>query len=166
MAHERNISITSAGTAGVRLTFCATSYTGAFTCTSYPVFSRATTDGTSYYAANTPLKQLSPAGSFASSNRPAVSYNQASGTALITFGYGTAFSSVLQEYESGASPRRYRYILHTSGHTPATAYTSSVSASTAVVAFGAVDVQVASTASASFISVCSDAVEGSAGGGL
>lgn len=166
MAHERNISITSAGTAGVRLTFCTTSYTGSFSCTSYPVFSSATTDGTSYYAANTPLKQLSPAGSFAAANSPAVSYSQASGTALITFGYGTAFSSVLQEYESGASPRRYRYILHTSGHTPATAYASSVSASTAVVAFGSVNLQISGTTTTPVISVCSDAVEGSAGGGL
>ena len=166
MAYQRNISIASAGTAGVRVTFCSTSYSGSFSCTSYPVFSSSTTDGTSFYAANTPLKQLSPAGSFRAANNPAVSFSSASGTALVTFPYGTSFSSTLQEYQSGGSPRRYRYILHTSGHTPATAYSASVSASTAVVMFGSVDVRVVSTAANSFISVCSDAVEGSAGGGL
>lgn len=166
MAYQRNISITSAGTAGVRVTFCSTSYTGSFSCTSYPVFSQSTTDGTSHYAANTPLKQLVPAGTFAAANNPAVSFNSTSGTALITFPYGTSFSSTLQEYDSGGSPRRYRYILHTSAHTPATAYAASVSASTAVVMFGTVDVRVPITASASFVSVCSDSIEGSAGGGL
>ena len=166
MAYQRNISIASAGTAGVRVTFCSTSYSGSFSCTSYPVFSSSTTDGTSFYAANTPLKQLSPAGSFRAANNPAVSFSSASGTALVTFPYGASFSSTLQEYQSGGSPRRYRYILHTSGHTPATAYSASVSASTAVVMFGSVDVRVVSAAADSFISVCSDAVEGSAGGGL
>lgn len=166
MAYQRNISIASAGTAGVRVTFCSTSYTGSFSCTSYPVFSQQTTDGTSSYAANSPLKQLSPAGSYASANNPAVSYSSGTGTALVTFTYGNTYSDTLQEYEASGSPRRYRYILHTSGHTPATAYAASVSASTAVVMFGSVDVRVASTASASFISVCSDTLEGSVGGGL
>jgi hypothetical protein len=149
MAYQRNISIASAETAGIRVTFCSTAYSGSFSCTSYPVFSAATTDGTSFYAANTPLKQLSPAGSFRAANTPAAS-----------------FSSTSQEYESGGSPRRYKYILHTSGHTPATAYSVSVSASTAVVMFGSVDVRVASTASASFVSVCADAIEGGAAGGF
>ena len=166
MAYQRNISIASASTAGVRVTFCSTSYSGSFSCTSYPVFSSSTTDGTSFYAANTPLKQLSPAGSFQAANSPAVSFSSASGTALVTFPYGTSFSSTLQEYQSGGSPRRYRYILHTSGHTPATAYSASVSASTAVVMFGSIDVRVVSTAADSFISVCSDVIEGGAGGGL
>ena len=166
MAYQRNISIASAATAGVRVTFCSTSYSGSFSCTSYPVFSSSTTDGTSFYAANTPLKQLSPAGSFQAANNPAVSFSSASGTALVTFPYGTSFSSTTQEYESGGSPRRYRYILHTSGHTPATAYSASVSASTAVVMFGSVDVRVVSTAADSFISVCSDAIEGGAAGGF
>lgn len=166
MSYQRNLSIASAGTAGVRVTFCSTSYSGAFSCTSYPVFSQQTTDGTSAYAANSPLRQLSPAGSYAAANNPSVSYSSTTGTALVTFTYGNTYSDTLQEYEAGGSPRRYRYILHTSGHTPATAYTSLVSASTAVVMFGSVDVRVASTASASFISVCSDTLEGSTGGGL
>lgn len=166
MAYQRNISINARSTAGVRVTFCSTAYTGSFSCTSYPVFSQATTDGTSFYAANTPLKQLSPAGSFASSNSPTVSYSQASGTALVTFSYGPSFSDASAEYESGGSPRRYRYILHTSGHTPATAYSASVTSGTAVVLYGSVDVRVANTASASFLTVCADSVEGGVGGTL
>lgn len=166
MPYQRNLSIASAGTAGVRVTFCSTSYSGTFSCTSYPVFSQTTTEGTNRYAVNSALKQLSPAGSYAAANNPSVSYSSTTGTALVTFTYGNTYSDTLQEYEAGGSPRRYRYILHTSGHTPATAYTSLVSASTAVVMFGSVDVRVASTASASFISVCSDTLEGTVGGGL
>lgn len=166
MPHTRNITIASAGTAGVRVTFCSTAYSGTFTCTSYPVFSQATTGGTASYAANSPLRQLSPPGGLVAANNPTVSYSQTSGTALITFNYGNTFNGTLPEYASGGSPRRYRYIMHTSGHTPATAYSASVSASTAVVVVGSVEVRVASTASASFLTVCSDQIEGSVGGGL
>ena len=166
MAYERNISIVSASTAGIRITLCSTAYNGALSCTSYPVFSASTTEGTSHYAANSPLRQPLAGGSILASNSPSVAYNQASGTALVTFTYGSAFSSATAEYESGASPRRYRYIVHTSEHSPATAYSASVSASTAVLMYGSVDMRVVSTANNSFASVCSDAIEGGAGGGL
>lgn len=166
MAHERNIAISAAGTAGVRLTFCSTAYTGSYSCTSYPVFSFATTDGTNRYSANSPLKQLYPAGSYSSANNPSVAFSTASGTALITFAYGSTFSDATPEYSSGGVPRRYRYILHRSGHTPATAYSAAVTAGTAVVAYGSVDMRVVSTASQSFATVCASSVEGSVSGGL
>ena len=166
MASTRNVSIAAAGTAGVRITLSATTYSGSFSCTSYPVFSGSTTDGTAFFAVNAPLKQPLVGGSLVASNSPAVSYDQASGTALITFTYGPSFSDSQAEYETSASPRRYQYILHASGHTPATAYSASVVASTAVVLYGSVDVRVASTASASFVSVSESRVEGSAAGGF
>jgi hypothetical protein len=165
MSTQRNISIVSAGTAGVRVTFCSTSYTGSFSCTSYPVFSSSTTGGTSFYAIDSPLRQpLS--GSILSANNPAVAYNSTAATALVTFTYGSSFSGSAAEYESGASPRRYRYILHSSGHTPATAFSSAVTSGTAVVLFGSVDMRVVSTAATPFIAVCNAAAEGSVGGGL
>lgn len=166
MATERNLSIVSAGTAGVRITLCSTTYTGSFSCTSYPVFSNSTTDGTAFYAVNSPLRQPLVGGSVVTANSPTVSYNSPTGTALITFAYGSSFSDSAAEYESAASPRRYRYIMHTSGHTPATAYSSAVTAGTAVVLFGSVDMRVVSTAASSFVSVCDAAIEGGAGGGL
>ena len=165
MATERNISVVAAGTAGVRVTLCSTAYTGSFSCTSYPVFSSSTTGGTAFYAVNSPLRQPL-GGSVVSATNPTVSYDAPTGTALITFAYGSSFSDSSAEYETAASPRRYRYVLHSSGHTPATAYSSAVTASTAVVLFGSVDMRVVSTASASFLSVCDSSVEGSAGGGL
>ena len=165
MSTERNISIVSAGTAGVRVTFGSTTYTGSFSCTSYPVFSSSTTGGTSFYAIDSPLRQpLS--GSIVSANNPTVAYNFTTATALITFTYGSSFIGSAAEYESGASPRRYRYILHSSGHTPATAYSSVVTSGTAVVLFGSVDMRVVSTAAASFLSVRDSIAEGSVGGGL
>ena len=165
MSTERNISIVSAGTAGVRVTFCSTSFTGSFSCTSYPVFSSSTTGGTSFYAIDSPLRQpLS--GSILSANNPTVAYNFTTATALITFAYGSSFSDSAAEYESAASPRRYRYILHSSGHTPATAFSSAVTSGTAVVLFGSVDMRVVSTAATPFIAVCNAVPEGSAGGGL
>lgn len=166
MASNRNVFIAAAGTAGVRITLGSTTYTGSFSCTSYPVFSGSTTDGTAFYAVNSPLKQPLVGGSLVASNSPTVAYDQASGTALITFAYGSSFSSSSAEYESAASPRRYQYILHASGHTPATAYSAAVVASTAVVLYGSVDVRVVSTASVSFVSVSESRVEGSATGGF
>ena len=165
MSTERNISIVSAGTAGVRVTFGSTTYTGSFSCTSYPVFSSSTTGGTSFYAIDSPLRQpLS--GSVVSANNPAVSYNSSSATALVTFTYGSSFSDSAAEYAAAASPRRYRYILHSSGHTPATAYSSAVTSGTAVVLFGSVDMRVVSTAATPFITVLEAVAEGSVGGGL
>jgi hypothetical protein len=165
MSTQRNISIVSAGTAGVRVTFGSTTYTGSFSCTSYPVFSSSTTGGTSFYAIDSPLRQPIN-GSILSANNPAVSYNSSAATALVTFTYGSSFSDSAAEYESGASPRRYRYILHSSGHTPATAFSSVVTSGTAVVLFGSVDMRVVSTAATPFITVLDAAAEGSAGGGL
>ena len=143
MTTERNISIVSAGTAGVRVTFGSTTYTGSFSCTSYPVFSSSTTGGTAFYAINAPLRQPLN-GSIVSANNPTVAYNSTAATALITFTYGSSFSDSAAEYASAASPRRYRYILHSSGHTPATAYSSVVTSGTAVVLFGSVDMRVVS----------------------
>ena len=165
MSTQRNISIVSAGTAGVRVTFGSTTYTGSFSCTSYPVFSSSTTGGTSFYAIDSPLRQPIN-GSILSANNPAVSYNSSAATALVTFTYGSSFSDSAAEYESGASPRRYRYILHSSGHTPATAFSSVVTSGTAVVLFGSVDMRVVSTAATPFIAVLDAAAEGSVGGGL
>lgn len=165
MSTERNISIVSAGTAGVRVTFGSTTYTGSFSCTSYPVFSSSTTGGTSFYAINSPLRQPLN-GSILSANNPTVAYNSTAATALITFAYGSSFSDSAAEYESGASPRRYRYILHSSGHTPATAYSSVVTSGTAVVLFGSVDMRVVSTAATPFATVLNAVPEGSVGGGL
>ena len=165
MSTERNISIVSAGTAGIRITLCSTAYTGSFSCTSYPVFSSSTTGGTSFYAIDSPLRQpLS--GSIVSANNPTVAYNFTTATALITFTYGSSFSGSAAEYESGASPRRYRYILHSSGHTPATAYSSAVTSGTAVTLFGSVDMRVVATAATPFITVLTAVPEGSVGGGL
>jgi hypothetical protein len=165
MSTQRNISIVSAGTAGVRVTFGSTTYTGSFSCTSYPVFSSSTTGGTSFYAIDSPLRQPIN-GSIVSANNPTVAYNFTTATALITFAYGSSFSDSAAEYESAASPRRYRYILHSSGHTPATAFSSAVTSGTAVVLFGSVDMRVVSTAATPFITVLDAAAEGSAGGGL
>lgn len=165
MSTERNISIVSAGTAGVRVTFGSTTYTGSFSCTSYPVFSSSTTGGTSFYAINSPLRQPLN-GSIVSANNPTVAYNFTTATALITFAYGSSFSDSAAEYESGASPRRYRYILHSAGHTPATAYSSVVTSGTAVVLFGSVDMRVVATAATSFVTVLNAVPEGSVGGGL
>lgn len=165
MSTERNISIVSAGTAGVRVTFGSTTYTGSFSCTSYPVFSSSTTGGTSFYAIDSPLRQPL-GGSVLSANNPTVAYNSPAATALITFAYGSSFSDSAAEYESGASPRRYRYILHSSGHTPATAYSSAVTAGTAVVLFGSVDMRVVATAATPFVTVLNAVPEGSVGGGL
>jgi hypothetical protein len=165
MSTERNISIVSAGTAGVRVTFGSTTYTGSFSCTSYPVFSSSTTGGTSFYAIGSPLRQPLN-GSVLSANSPTVAYNSTAATALITFAYGSSFSDSAAEYESGASPRRYRYILHSSGHTPATAYSSAVTAGTAVVLFGSVDMRVVATAATPFATVLDAVTEGSVGGGL
>lgn len=150
----QNISITARRTAGVHITLCSAD-TNTFACTSYPVFSGSTTDGTSHYAANTPLKQLSPGGSYIAANNPAVTYNAASGTALITFAYGQTFNADADEYAAGATPRRYRYILHLSGHTPATAYSDAVVASTAVLLSGTVSVFVPATVASSSITICS-----------
>ena len=165
MTTERNISIVSAGTAGVRVTFGSTTYTGSFSCTSYPVFSSSTTGGTAFYAINAPLRQPLN-GSIVSANNPTVAYNSTAATALITFTYGSSFSDSAAEYASAASPRRYRYILHSSGHTPATAYSSAVTSGTAVVLFGSVDMRVVATAATPFATVLNAVPEGSVGGGL
>ena len=165
MTTERNISIVSAGTAGVRVTFGSTTYTGSFSCTSYPVFSSSTTGGTAFYAINAPLRQPLN-GSIVSANNPTVAYNSTAATALITFTYGSSFSDSAAEYASAASPRRYRYILHSSGHTPATAYSSVVTSGTAVVLFGSVDMRVVATAATPFATVLNAVPEGSVGGGL
>jgi len=165
MTTERNISIVSAGTAGVRVTFGTTTFTGSFSCTSYPVFSSRTTGGTSFYAVDSPLRQPLN-GSILSANNPVVLYDSTAATALLTFTYGSSFSDSAAEYAAAASPRRYRYILHSSGHTPVTAYSSAVTSGTAVVVFGSVDMRVVSTAATPFIEVLDAAAEGSVGGGL
>ncbi len=51
--------------------------------------------------------------------------------------------------------RRYQYIIHTSGHTPATAYSLAVTSSTAVLVSGRIDIAIAATAVQPGISVCS-----------
>jgi len=152
----QNVFIADRKTAGVRVTLCAGN-TSTFTCTSFPVFSLGTTDGTTTYAANSPLKQLSPAGSFAAANSPAFSY-ATNGTGLITFTYGTSFQNSPEEHVQNATPRRYKYILHLSSHTPATAWSSAVTASTAVLLSGTVNVAVPNTQVTSAIAVCSTEV--------
>lgn len=150
----QNVLITARRTAGVAITLCSAN-TNTFACTAYPVFSSATTDGTAFYAAGAPLKQLSPAGSYVAANNPTVAYNATTGTALITFTYGQTYNPALDEFRSGATPRRYRYIMHLSGHTPATAFSNAVTASTAVLLSGTVSVSVPATAASSTITICS-----------
>lgn len=150
----KNINITKKSAKVLTFEFCSPQ-TGTFSCTSFPVFSGATNDGTSFYDIDTPLKQLSPAGSYEMPNNPAVAYHAASGTGTITFNYGLTFSSSNEEYEAASDPRRYKYILHPSWFSPGTAFSASIMTNANVILGGSVNIFAAAATATSIISVCS-----------
>lgn len=151
----RDFSITRKAAKILSFEFCAPN-TGTFQCTSYPVFSIATHDGTTRYETDTPLRQLSPAGSVRTENFPSVSYHAASGTGTITFNYGLTFTNSPKEHEAGSTPRRYKYFLHLAGAPPGTAYSAAYTANSGMVLGGTINViEPTVTAVTSVVTVCS-----------
>lgn len=149
----RNITITAATSRQVTLTLC-TANTATLSLTAYPVFSASTSDGTSYYTADSPLRWFTPTtGAFTATTLAATANTAGNGhTATLTF--GQAFSLTPDEYVSGATPRRYRYVVHVSSHTPATAYSSAVTSSTAVLLSGTITMAISATTPEPAISIC------------
>jgi hypothetical protein len=150
----RNFTIASKANKVLRFNLCS-SNTNTFTCTSFPVFAEGTNDGTTRYSIDTPLKQLSPAGSFRSANNPAVSYNSGSGTGTITFTYGSSFAADKLEYEASSQPRRYRYFLHVNSYNPGTAYSAAITASSLVILGGTVSMVAPAATASTVVTVCS-----------
>lgn len=150
----KNFNITSTSNVVISFALCSPN-TNTFACTSFPVFSVATTDGTSRYDVDTPLRNLWPTTTYKAATSPAVSYHAASGTGTITFTYGSTYSLSGREYESSASPRRYRYLLHASFATLGTAYSAAYTAYAGVVLGGSINMLVASAAGTHAFSVCS-----------
>jgi len=156
---KQNVAITERRTTGIRVTLCAAN-TSTLICTSYPVFSEGTNDGTTTYAINSPLKQLSPAGSFASLNAPTFTYSAATRTGLLTFNYGLTFDPTIPEYQAASTPRRYKYILAVSGYSPSSSrWDPGHTASSMVVLHGQVDVFAPRTQVSSSITICALQVE-------
>jgi hypothetical protein len=151
---SQNVFIAKRETTGVKVTFCAP-YTNTFVCTSWPVFSEGTTDGTTAYLANTTLKQLDPPGSYVLPNAPTFTYDQPSGTGVITFNYGLTFQPTPREYQAASNPRRYKYILALTGYSPGNEWAASHTAHSSVALHGQVDVYVGGTQVTSSISICS-----------
>lgn len=149
----QDVRITSATNVRIIVSLC-TANTTTLAMTAYPVFSASTTYGNSTYRANTPLIQLSPSTATIAASNPSVSTNTSAGAATATLTFGTSFDGSTVEWQAGGSVRRYQYILHTSGHTPATAYSVAVTSSTAVLVSGKIDVAIAATVPQSAISVC------------
>jgi len=150
----QDVRITSATTVRVIVSLC-TANTTTLAMTAYPVFSASTTYGTNTYKANTPLLRLSPSTATVAVSNPSVSTNTSAGAATATLTFGTSFDGSTVEWQSGGSVRRYQYIVHTSGHTPETAYSAAVTSSTAVLVSGRIDVAIAATVPQPGISVCS-----------
>ena len=134
----RNFIISSRATRVLTFALCSPS-THTLSCKSYPVFSVATTDGTTTYEVDTSLRRLWPVSSYVTANSPTVSYDAASGTGTITFDYGIMFDDNRPEWYSTGKPRRYRYYLHTGLHVTASAYSSSVTADGSVILGGAIN---------------------------
>jgi hypothetical protein len=149
----QDVRITSATNVRIIVSLC-TANTTTLAMTAYPVFSASTTYGNSTYRANTPLIRLSPSTATIAASNPSVSTNTSAGAATATLTFGTSFDGSTVEWQAGGSVRRYQYILHTSGHTPATAYSVAVTSSTAVLVSGKIDVAIAATVPQSAISVC------------
>jgi hypothetical protein len=150
----KNFTIASKANKVLRFNLCS-SNTNTFTCTAFPVFAAGTNDGTTRYSIDTPLKQLSPAGSFRSANNPTVLYNSGSGTGTITFTYGSSFATDKAEYEASAQPRRYRYFLHVNSYNPGTAYSASITASLFVILGGTVAMVAPVETASKVATVCS-----------
>lgn len=150
----RNFNIATRSAKVLTFELCTPS-TASFGCTSYPVFSGATTDGTARYQVDSPLKQLSPAGLFRTENFPAVVYNATSGTGTITFTYGVTFSNATEEYEAGSDPRRYKYFLHLAGASPGTAYSAAYTADANMILGGTINVLAAPVTASAVADVCS-----------
>lgn len=149
----QDVRITSATNVRLIVSLC-TSNTTTLAMTAYPVFSASTTDGTTNYRANTPLLRLSPTTATVAAVNPSVSTNTSAGAATATLTFGPSFDGSTVEWQSGGSIRRYQYIVHTSGHTPATAYSVAVTSSTAVLVSGRIDLAIAATVPQPAISVC------------
>lgn len=150
----RNFNISTRSARVLTFEFCTPS-TASFGCTSYPVFSGATSDGTTRYEVDSPLKQLSPAGFFRTENFPAVVYDSGSGTGTITFNYGLTFSDTNKEYEAASDPRRYKYFLHPAGASPGTAYSASYTANANMVLGGTINIFAAPVTASAIVDVCS-----------
>lgn len=149
----RNIAITAATSKQVTLTLC-TANTAALSLTAYPVFSSATSDGTTFYSADRPLRWFTPSTGVFTAATLAATANTAGDGHTVTLTFGQAFAATSVEHVAGATPRRYRYIVHLSSLTPATAYSSAVTSSTAVLLSGTINVAVAPTTPAPAISIC------------
>jgi hypothetical protein len=149
----RNFIISDTAARVLSFQLCSAS-TQSFSCTSYPVFSLSTTDGTSTYAVDTPLKQLSPPGPYVASNSPAVSFHGPSGTGTITFTYGSSFSVASEEWAASATPRMYRYFLHSSSYSPGTAYSAAITANANVVIGGSIGMLAVPVAPPTVATVC------------
>lgn len=149
----KNITITAATNTRVSLSLC-TANTASLRLTAFPVFSSATSDGTTFYSTDRPLRWFTPTtGVFTATTVSAVSNTAGDAyTATITFGQSFAATSV--EHVQGATPRRYRYLVHLSSHTPATAYSAAVTSSTAVLVSGSITLAIAQTVPDPAISVC------------
>jgi hypothetical protein len=153
----RNFAITAATDTQVVLTLCAAN-TATLRLTAFPVFSRQTSDGTTFYVTDRPLRRFTPTTSVVTASTFTMTSNTATTSHSATLNFGTTFSASPAEHVDGGSPRRYRYVVHLSGHTPATAYVSAVTNNTAVVANGSIDIAIQPTAAAPAITVCGIAV--------
>lgn len=149
----KDVRITSATNVSLIVSLCS-SNTTTLSMTAYPVFSANTTDGTTTYRANTPLIRLSPTTATVAAVNPTITSNTSAGAATATLTFGTSFDGSTVEWQAGGSVRRYQYIVHTSGHTPATAYSVAVTSSTAVLVSGRIDLAIAATVPQPGISVC------------
>lgn len=149
----QDIRITSATTSRVIVSLC-TANTAALAMTAYPVFSASTADGTSVYRADTPLRILSPTTATIAASKPAVVTDTTAGAATATLTFGTSFDGASNEWQSGGTPRRYRYILHLAAHTPATSYASVVTSNTAVLMSGVITMAIPATTPEPAISIC------------
>jgi len=149
----QNITITAATSTRLTLSLC-TANTAALQLTAYPVFSAATSDGTTFYSADRPLRWFEPSTGVFTATSLATVANTANDahTATLTFGQGFAPTSV--EHVQGATPRRYRYLVHLSSHTPATAYSSAVTSSTAVLLSGTINLAIKATVPDPAINIC------------
>jgi hypothetical protein len=154
MPTVQDVRITSATNVSVIVSLC-TANTTTLSMSAYPVFSASTTYGTNSYRANTSLLRLYPSTATVAVSNPSVSTQTSAGAATATLTFGTSFDGSTVEWQAGGSVRRYQYIIHTSDHTPATAYSLAVTSSTAVLVSGRIDIAIAATAVQPGISVCS-----------
>lgn len=148
----QNITITATTSTRISLSLY-TANTSTLSLTAYPVFSSATSDGTTFYSADRPLRWFTPTTGVFTATTLAATANTAGDAHTATLTFGQAFASTSVEYVAGATPRRYRYIVHASSHTPATAYSSAVTSSTAVLLSGSITMAVQATTPEPAISI-------------